>query len=76
MQQCLPASEALLTELVAYLAKNIKHSSIKIYLAAVRPSFSYSSRFSFKFAKDFSPPAGLAWYKEISRGQNSDLSTY
>ena len=36
MQQCLPASEALLTEFVAYLAKNIKHSSIKIYLAAVR----------------------------------------
>ena len=36
MQQCLPASEVLLTEFVAYLAKNIKHSSIKIYLAAVR----------------------------------------
>ena len=34
MQQCLPASEALLTEFVVYLAKNIKHSSIKIYLAA------------------------------------------
>ena len=33
MQQYLP--EALLTEFVAYLAKNIKHSSIKIYLAAV-----------------------------------------
>ena len=33
---CLPASESFLTEFVAYLAKTIKHSSIKNYLAAVR----------------------------------------
>ena len=36
MEQYLPADEALSTEYVAYLAKTIKYSSIKTYLAAVR----------------------------------------
>lgn len=36
VEQCLPADEALLTEYAAYLAKTIKYSSIKTYLAAVR----------------------------------------
>jgi hypothetical protein len=36
LEQCLPASESLLTEFVAFLAKTIKYPSIKIYLAAVR----------------------------------------
>ena len=33
---CLPASEALMTEFVAFLAKSIRYPSIKTYLAAVR----------------------------------------
>ena len=36
VEQYLPADEVLLTEYVAYLAKTIKYSSIKTYLAAVR----------------------------------------
>ena len=36
VEQCLPATESMLTEFVVYLARTIKHSSIKNYLAAVR----------------------------------------
>ena len=36
VEQCLPAKESMLTEFVVYLARSIKHSSIKNYLAAVR----------------------------------------
>ena len=36
LEQCLPATEAILTEFVAFLAKSIKYASIKTYLAAVR----------------------------------------
>ena len=36
VEECLPASEALLTEFVAFLAKSIRYPSIKTYLAAVR----------------------------------------
>jgi hypothetical protein len=36
VEQCLPATESILTEFVVYLARTIKHSSIKNYLAAVR----------------------------------------
>ncbi len=36
VEQCLPANELLLTEFVTFLARSIKYSSIKIYLAAVR----------------------------------------
>ena len=36
VEQYLPATEVLLTEYVAYLAKTIKYTSIKTYLAAVR----------------------------------------
>ncbi len=36
LQQWLPASESVVTEFVAFLAKTIKCPSIKIYLAAVR----------------------------------------
>ncbi len=36
IEQCLPADESLLAEFVAFLAKSIKYSSIKTYLAAVR----------------------------------------
>ncbi len=36
IEQCLPADQLLLTEFVAFLAKSIKYSSIKTYLAAVR----------------------------------------
>ena len=36
VQQCLPATESLLTEFAVYLARTIKYSSIKNYLAAVR----------------------------------------
>ncbi len=36
LEQCLPATEPLLTEFVAYLAKSIKYVSVKKHLAAVR----------------------------------------
>ena len=36
VEECLPASETLLSEFVAFLAKSIKYPSIKTYLAAVR----------------------------------------
>ena len=36
LEQCLPATEAILTEFVAFLAKSIKYASIKTYQAAVR----------------------------------------
>ena len=36
VQQCLPATESLLSEFAVYLARTIKYSSIKNYLAAVR----------------------------------------
>ena len=60
MQQCLPASEAFLTEFVVYLAK--KHQTFfNKNLFSRRPSFLYSSRFS---------------HKEISKRRNSDPSAY
>ena len=36
VEECLPASETLLSGFVAFLAKSIKYPSIKTYLAAVR----------------------------------------
>jgi hypothetical protein len=36
VEECLPASEPLLTVFVAFLVKSIKYASIKTYLAAVR----------------------------------------
>lgn len=49
-QQCLPASEHLLTEFVAYLAKSIKYVSIKTYLVAVR-HFHWCSSFQLNLQK-------------------------
>ena len=69
VESCLPATEALLTEFVAFLAKSIKHSSIKTYLAALRH---YHIRRGFQLNLQKMPRLQLV-LKGIKRSQGINL---
>ena len=56
VEECLPASETLLSGFVAFLAKSFKYPSIKTYLAAVR-HFYIRHGFRTKFKQNAAPAA-------------------